>query len=138
MKLKSTLIATILVFILSGLRGQTIINTQLLVGTWKFVRFDWPNFIPETAKIRKESNQIFKDATYQFTKDKKLIVTYPNDRTKSNSGLIYFVKANNIYVRPAGNSKVKPQVIEVDILDKMTLQIYVQGFEPVGIFNRIN
>jgi hypothetical protein len=40
-------------------------------------------------------------------------------------------------VSPLTNLKGEQLIIEVDILDKKTLQIYVRGFDPVGIFKRV-
>jgi|LakMenE18May11ns_1017448.scaffolds.fasta_scaffold9848408_2 hypothetical protein len=137
MKLKSIFLLTFLLLNCFGTKGQTKINSELLIGTWKFVRFIWPNFVPENAKIINESNNTFKDATYQFTKDKRLIIIHPNDKIKNNSNLTYVIKANNIYVSPLTNLKGEQLIIEVDILDKKTLQIYVRGFDPVGIFKRV-
>jgi hypothetical protein len=137
MKLKSIFLLTFLLLNCIGTKGQTKINPELLIGTLKFVRFIWPNFIPENAKIKNESYNTFRDATYQFTKDKRLIIIHPNDKLKNNSNLTYVIKENNIYVSPSINLKGDQQIIEVDILNKTTLQIYVRGFDPVGIFKRV-
>jgi len=117
--------------------AQSKIDYKLLIGKWKFVKFDWPNFVPDTAKIRKESDRAFRSTVYNFTKDKKLLITQENTPKGYSKNLTYTIKNNKIYMFPVGNDKASPQIIEIEFLDKTYLTFYVEGYDPVGTFKRI-
>jgi len=131
----------LLVFYLFTLQvsfSQTKIDFNLLVGKWKFVNFEWPNYVPDTAKIIKESNKNFKDAIYSFTKDKRLIITQSYTPKGYSNNLTYTIKDGKVYVLPVSKPKENPQILEIDFLDNTYLKFYVKGFPPVGTFKRIS
>ena len=117
--------------------SQTKIDFKLLAGKWKFVKFEWPNYISDTAKIIKESNKIFHNAIYNFTKDKRLLITQSYTPKGYSTNLTYTIKGNKVYILPVEDPKATPQILEIDVLDNNTLKFYVEGSPPVGTFKRI-
>ncbi|MDI9365866.1 MAG: hypothetical protein QM541_13000 [Flavobacterium sp.] len=138
MTFKKTFCLFILFILTSSItNSQSKIDFSKLVGKWKFVKFDWPNFVPDTARIKKESDKNFKDAVYNFTKDKRLIITQTNVPKGYSTNLTYSVKGEKVYVLPLNNPKAQPQVLEIDLLNESLLKFYVVGMDPVGTFKRV-
>lgn len=133
-------IAVLVFFVLTSQisYSQSNIHEDLLIGKWKFVKFDWPNFVPDTAKIIKEANKHFKDAIYTFTKDKRLLITQPNGPKGYSTNLIYKIKKDKVYTWPVESPQNEPQILEIDLLDKNYLKFYVKGFDPTVTFKRIS
>jgi hypothetical protein len=75
------------IFTFTVAHGQSKIDSNLLVGKWKFVKFEWPDFVSDTDGVVKQSNKEFQGAVYNFTKDKRLLITQPNG-PKSPSNLM--------------------------------------------------
>lgn len=110
---------------------RQIKNRDLLVGRWLFVRFDWPNFVKPNDPIIAQSNNQFKDMIYIFTKN-KIITQQKNGPKEANQEMVYTFSKDNKYIQVKGEN-----IAEIDFLDENYLKLYVQGFDPVGVFKRI-
>jgi hypothetical protein len=126
-----------LIFTFTVAHGQSKIDSSLLMGKWKFVKFEWPDIESDTAGVIKRSNKEFKDAVYNFIKDKRLLIIQPNG-PKNPSNLKYSINGVKVYVKPTGAPKSAVQVIVIEALNKEQLRFSVEGSDVVGVFQRIN
>ena len=126
-----------IIFTFTVAHGQSKIDSSLLVGKWKFVKFELPDGWSDTAGLIDKSNKEFKGAIYNFTKDKRMLITQPNG-PKSPGNLKYSINGVKVYVKPAGAPKSATQVIVIEVLDQEQLRFSVEGSEAVGIFQRIS
>ena len=139
MKFKKSVVFLLFYFLINSIAySQAKIDFNLLIGKWKFVKFEWPNFVPETAKIRQESSHKFDGTIYNFSKDKHITIIQPNAPKGYTKNLTYTIKGNKVYVLPVGIPKAEPQILEIDFLDKSSLVFYVVGSDPVATFKRVN
>ena len=137
--MKNKIILTLFVLLIIGLlngKSQVPVKTNILAGKWGFIRFDWPNFVPDTASVRSKFQREFKGTTYLFTKDKRLIINQPNVATMHNVQLVWALKGEKLYISPTQMTKNK-QIADIDFLDENYLKLYVEGYDPVGVFQRI-
>jgi hypothetical protein len=125
------------IFTFTVAHGQSRIDSSLLVGKWKFVKFELPDGWSDTAGLIDKANKEFKGAIYNFTEDKRMLITQPNG-PKSPGNLKYSINGVKVYVKQPGAPKSATQVIVIKILDKKQLKFSVEGSEAVGIFQRIS
>lgn len=88
---KTTLI--ILMTILCSFQNKNDLK-QKLIGTWKFERFEFPNYIQADSKQVKDANEANKGLEIRFTIDNKFISKQVNGRSENNNLLRYHLLSN--------------------------------------------
>jgi hypothetical protein len=100
------------IFTFTIAHGQSKLDSSLLVGKWKFVKFELPGGESDTEGMIEKSNKEFKGAVYNFTKDKRLLITQPNG-PKSPGNLKYSINGSKICDTGYGNRGFRQRTIEV-------------------------
>jgi hypothetical protein len=107
-------------------------DRNLLYGEWKFVKFELPKEMQADTKVLSEANEKFKDVVYIFTKDNEFLMRKNDGSKEFNKQTTYEYTADNKFVKLAVG-----QTMRIDYIDNNTLRISVEGFDPIGIFERI-
>src|SRR5580704_16006802 len=125
-------LSIILVFLIGlvSISFAQVKNSELIIGKWLFVKFEFPKNVPPDDEIVLAANKKFKDVIYNFTKDKKFIMEQKNSSNGFNKQTTYVFEGDK-YVKLAVG-----QVIRIEYLDANNLRIHVEGFDPIGIFKR--
>ena len=123
---KTTLI--ILMTILCSFQNKNDLK-QKLIGTWKFERFEFPNYIQADSKQVKDANKANKGLEITFTIDSKFISKQINGRSENNTRTTYKLLKDNKHLVIGSDTS------EIDKIDEKTLILYAEN-RPTIVFTK--
>lgn len=119
-------ILIILISILCSFQNKNDIK-QKLIGTWKFERFEFPNYIQAESKQVKDANKANKGLEITFTIDNKFISKQINGRSENNTRITYKLLKDNKHL------VIGSDTTEIDKIDEKTLVLYAEN-RPTILF----
>ncbi|BAV08646.1 hypothetical protein SAMN05421788_101105 [Filimonas lacunae] len=113
---------------------QDIASTKkLIVGSWIFEKFDFPNYISPNSEEARNANKTNKGLVVTFTADNQFISSQPGGIKANNAHHVYRLLKDGKHL-VIGSTKAG-DTLEIDKVDAFHLVLYSEG-RPGIYFSR--